>query len=148
MRMDARSGPGLQHSAGTKPRQRCPRPTPIPLSAPCCRRSAPYAAARNLVYTTNPAARRKASSVHVHRTAARPEPAGPFPSPQESKNVASSEEAMQKPAMLTSALAIDPQEGAGVVLGDVVITLDIVAVPPAALDALGSSQQFQPAVMP
>src|SRR6187399_834812 len=40
------------------------------------RRSAPRAAARNLVYPINPAARRKASSVHVHVTAARPEPAG------------------------------------------------------------------------
>src|SRR4051812_5924066 len=52
-----------------------PRPTPILFSDPCCRRSAPCAAARNLVNPINPAARRKATSAHVHVPSARPEPA-------------------------------------------------------------------------
>ena len=56
-----------------------PDPRQFRSQFPVAGRSAPRAAARNLVYTTNPAARRKASSVHVHVTAARQQPAGLSP---------------------------------------------------------------------
>src|SRR4051812_47771167 len=50
-----------------------PDPRQFRSQIPVVRRSAPCAAALNLPTTTNPAARRKASSVHVHVTAARPQ---------------------------------------------------------------------------
>src|SRR3982750_2430621 len=55
-----------------------PSPTPILLSAHVAERLSARGGHTPLE-TINPAARRKASSVHVHVTAARPQPADPFP---------------------------------------------------------------------
>ena len=50
---------------------------------------------------------------------------------------------MQEPASPRGAFAEHPPQRAGTIAGDVVITRDVRAIPPAGLDALGTGDQLQ-----
>ena len=78
MRMGAESGPGLQHNEGTKPPPRHKhRSRSTTRTLPT--QDLYAAAALNPATPIKQAARRKANSVHVHVTSARPTPCEPVP---------------------------------------------------------------------